>query len=113
MQKQFAQWASVISHATGHPMMTAVAVMLILVWFSTGPYFGWSELWHLLINSPTTVITFLMVFVIQNQQRRSEAAIQAKLDCIIEALDKASNQLIGVEEKTEDEIQQLRPTADR
>src|SRR5690242_16340291 len=81
--------------------------MLILVWAVTGPYFGFSDTWQLVINTGTTIVTFLMVFLIQNTQNRDGAAIQAKLDELIRA-SAAQNRYIGIEQLTEEELDELR-----
>lgn len=82
--------------------------MIVLAWGVTGPVFNFSETWQLVINTGTTIITFLMVFLIQSSQNRDGLAIQVKLDEIIKATKGARNELSGIEEKTEDEIKRLR-----
>jgi low affinity Fe/Cu permease len=81
---------------------------LIVVWFVTGPIFSFSSTWQLVINTATTIITFLMVFLIQNSQNRDGLAIQAKLDELVRATGTARNELIDVESKTEKEINEIR-----
>jgi low affinity Fe/Cu permease len=102
---QFAKWAS---HHTGHPVAFAVAVALIIVWLVTGPLFGFSDTWQLIINTGTTIITFLMVFLIQHTQNRDTGAMQAKLDELIRAIDGAHNALLDLEELDDGEIERIR-----
>ena len=79
-----------------------------MVWGITGPIFGWSDTWQLVINTGTTIVTFLMVFLIQNSQNRDAAAMQAKLDELIRALRDAREQFIGIEHLPETEIEEIR-----
>lgn len=97
-----------ISKATGHPWVFAASFALIIGWAAVGPWFGWSDSHSLFINTATTIITFLMVFVLQNSQNRDSAAIQAKLDELIRAVDKARNEFIGLDEQPSDAIQRAR-----
>ena len=92
----------------GRPTTFAVAVAAILVWGLSGPLFGWSDTWQLVINTGTTIVTFLMVFLIQNAQNRDGAAIQAKLDELIRAVSHARNEFIGIEHLTEVELDEIR-----
>jgi low affinity Fe/Cu permease len=92
----------------GHPTAFVLAVLVLLVWAVTGPIFGWSDTWQLIINTGTTIVTFLMVFLIQNTQNRDNEAIQLKLDELIRATKRARNSLLDLEEATEDEIKELR-----
>ena len=85
-----------------------LSVLIIAVWLVSGPLFRFSDTWQLIINTATTIVTFLMVFLIQNAQNRTSDALQIKLDEIIRALEGAHNALLGLEELTDDEIQQLR-----
>jgi low affinity Fe/Cu permease len=102
--RKFTLFAKAISHLTGTPAMFAVAVGVVVVWAVTGPVFDYSDTWQLVINTGTTIITFLMVFLIQNTQNRDSEAMQVKLDELIRVLDKADNSLLDVEEKEEEEI---------
>lgn len=107
LSKRFTEFASKVAHATGRPSTFAICAVLVLVWAATGPLFGFSEAWQLVINTGTTIVTFLMVFLIQNTQNRDGAAIQAKLDELIRT-GAAQNRYIGIETLTEDELTELR-----
>jgi low affinity Fe/Cu permease len=102
--RKFTLFAKAISHMAGTPTMFAVAVCVVIVWAATGPVFEYSDTWQLVINTGTTIITFLMVFLIQNTQNRDSEAMQVKLDELIRVLDKADNALLDVENKEEEEI---------
>ncbi|MCY7271441.1 MAG: low affinity iron permease family protein [Sphingomonas bacterium] len=104
----FEHVASRVSAAAGRPMAFALALSIIIVWGLSGPLFGWSDTWQLVINTGTTIVTFLMVFLIQNAQNRDAAAIQAKLDEVIRAIDSARNQFIGIEHLSEEQLQRIR-----
>lgn len=103
----FTVFASTIARAAGRPATFAVGLIVILVWAVSGPMFGFSDTWQLIINTGTTIVTFLMVFLIQNTQNRDGAAIQAKLDELIRA-SAAHNRYIGIESLTEEELTDLR-----
>jgi low affinity Fe/Cu permease len=107
ISKGFSDFATHFAHATGRPLTFVLAVALILLWAATGPWFSYSETWQLIINTGTTIVTFLMVFLIQNTQNRDGAAIQAKLDELIRA-SAAQNRYIGIEHLTEQEVNELR-----
>ena len=92
----------------GQPAAFILATLAIIVWGVTGPLFHYSDTWQLVVNTATTIVTFLMVFLIQNTQNRDAAAMQAKLDELIRAMDAARGQFIGIEHKTDREIQQIR-----
>jgi low affinity Fe/Cu permease len=97
-----------IATAAGQPMTFTVAVALILIWALTGPVFHYSDTWQLIVNTATTIITFLMVFLIQNSQNRDGAAIQAKLDELLRAVEDAREQFIGIEHLTDQQIEEVR-----
>ena len=107
MGRLFAHIASRIASAAGQPAAFIIALSIIIVWGVTGPLFGWSDTWQLVINTGTTIVTFLMVFLIQNAQNRDAAAIQAKLDEMIRSLDGARNQFIGIEHLTERQLETI------
>ena len=113
MRKFFNLCATKISSAAGQPLTFIVAVTVILVWAVTGPVFHYSDTWQLIINTGTTIITFLMVFLIQNSQNRDAAAMQAKLDELLRAVDKAREQFIGIEHLTDQQIELLRAALER
>ena len=112
LDRLFASFANRTSHACGHPFTFVGAVGLVLVWAATGPAFHYSETWQLVINTGTTIITFLMVFLIQNTQNRDNAALQAKVDEII-LTSKADNQYIGIEKLTDAELSALQSSCAR
>src|SRR5215212_10248840 len=103
--KNFAKWTA---HVTGHPLAFVVAVAVIVIWALTGPLFGFSDTWQLVINTGTTIVTFLMVFLIQNTQNRDTGAIQTKLDELIRAIEGAHNALLDLEELDDAEIEHIR-----
>ena len=97
-----------ISTAAGQPLSFIAALLIIIVWGVTGPLFHFSDTWQLVVNTGTTIITFLMVFLIQNSQNRDGAAMQAKLDELLRAVDKAREQFIGIEHLTDKQIEEIR-----
>ncbi|QSR19605.1 low affinity iron permease family protein [Novosphingobium sp. KA1] len=108
MNRLFTNIATRIANAAGQPLTFTLALLLIAVWAVTGPVFEYSDTWQLIINTGTTIVTFLMVFLIQNSQNRDAAAMQAKLDEMIRALDKAREQFIGIEHLTASQVEDIR-----
>jgi len=102
---RFAKWTA---RMTGKPLTFAIAVAIILVWAITGPLFHFSDTWQLVINTGTTIITFLMVFLIQNTQNRDSEALQVKLDELIRATKGAHTVLLDLEELEEEELDKIR-----
>jgi low affinity Fe/Cu permease len=107
VSRLFSVCASAVAHATGKPLSFAICLGIVVVWAASGPLFGFSDTWQLVINTGTTIITFLMVFLIQNTQNRDGAAIQAKLDELISS-SAAQNSFVGIEHLTEEELEELR-----
>jgi len=105
MFSRFAHWAS---HQAGRAYAFASAILVILLWAITGPLFGYSDTWQLVINTGTTIITFLMVFLIQNTQNRDTQAIQLKLDELIRATQDARNNLMNLEDRSDAELEHLK-----
>ncbi|WP_036241919.1 low affinity iron permease family protein [Mesorhizobium sp. STM 4661] len=112
MEKLFTGMANRVAHLAGLPLTFAFCCLIILVWATSGPVFGFSDTWQLVINTGTTIITFLMVFLIQNTQNRDGAAIQAKLDELIR-VGKGHNHFIGIEHLTETEVEEIRDKCER
>ena len=106
----FTRLTKTTAHAAGRPLTFVVAVTLIVVWAVTGPLFGFSDTWQLVINTATTIITFLMVFLIQSTQNRDGEAVQVKLDEIIRAIGNAKNELLDLEELEEKDLDRIRET---
>ena len=103
----FSRFARVMSKMLGHPLAFGLAVLIIIVWAASGPIFQFSNTWQLVINTGTTIITFLMVFLIQNAQNRDSAAVQVKLDELIRAIKGADNSILNTENLTEGDLQEL------
>lgn len=108
MDKLFTRIATLIAGWAGQPMTFLLALATIVVWGVSGPLFGFSDTWQLVINTGTTIVTFLMVFLIQNSQNRDAAAMQAKLDELIRAIEHARGQFIGIEHLTDAQIEAIR-----
>ena len=107
MYDAFRRFAHRVSISVGAPWAFALALAIVLVWALTGPVFGFSDTWQLVINTGTTVITFLMVFVIQNTQNRESQVIQLKLDELIRAVEQARNELVDMEDLSDEELHRL------
>jgi len=108
MKKLFDTFSTKVTNAAGSPIAFISAFLIIIVWSITGPVFGFSDSWQLVINTGTTIITFLMVFVIQQAQNKDTKAMHLKLNELIACNRKASNRLIDIEDLTGDEIQVLK-----
>jgi low affinity Fe/Cu permease len=109
MQKNiFGRFASAIANASGHPAGFALALLVIVIWGVSGPYFHYSDTWQLVINTGTTIVTFLMVFLIQNTQNRDSKAMQIKLDELIRSMEGAHNALLDLEELSEADLVHIR-----
>ena len=104
----FSQFSHVVAAVAGKPVTFAAAATLIVLWAISGPLFGFSETWQLVVNTATTIITFLMVFVLQNTQNRDGEAVQAKLDELIYALKDADNDFVAAEKLSDTELHELR-----
>jgi low affinity Fe/Cu permease len=107
LTQHFSQFAHAISLWTGHPVAFLLAVAVVIVWAATGPLFGYSDTWQLVINTGTTIVTFLMVFLIQNTQNRDTMAIQLKLSELVLAMKGAENRFAAIEDLTDDELKVL------
>ncbi len=105
--KFFARFARSMSKMLGHPIAFGVAVLVIVVWAVTGPLFHFNDTWQLVINTGTTIITFLMVFLIQNAQNRDSEAVHLKLDELIRAIKSADNSILDTENLSEQDLKQL------
>ena len=104
MRKAFTQFANKVSEWAGSPYAFFICVFFVVAWSLTGPLFGFSDTWQLVINTSTTIVTFLMVFLIQNTQNRDNGALHAKLDELIRAMVDADNEYIGIEHLTDMEL---------
>jgi low affinity Fe/Cu permease len=103
----FGRIANSTAHAMGKPITFLIACALVVVWAATGPMFGYSDTWQLVINTSTTIVTFLMVFLIQNTQNRDTMALQLKLSELILAVQDAENRFAEAEDLTEEELEKL------
>ncbi len=104
---RFSSFAQKTALWTGHPVAFLLAVAVIVVWVVTGPMFNYSDTWQLVINTSTTIVTFLMVFLIQNTQNRDTLAIQLKLSELVLAMKEADNEFASIEDLTDEELQEL------
>jgi len=107
LHDRFSKFAQEISHATGHPVAFVLAVTVVLVWGVTGPLFGFSDTWQLVINTGTTIVTFLMVFLIQNTQNRDTLALQLKLSELVLSQKGAHNSFVDLENLSDAELQRI------
>jgi low affinity Fe/Cu permease len=110
--RAFTDFAGAVSKWTGRPLAFILCCALVVVWAASGPLFGFSDTWQLVINTTTTIVTFLMVFLIQNTQNRDNAAIQAKLDEIIRTSD-SDNKFIGIEHLSDEELEKILEDVER
>ena len=106
----FTRLTKATAHITGRPITFLLATLTIVLWGVTGPLFAFSDTWQLVINTSTTIITFLMVFLIQSTQNRDAEAVQVKLDEIIRSIEGAKNELLDLEELEESELDRIRET---
>ena len=108
LDRFFTGFASRVASIVGQPAAFVAAFVIVLVWAVSGPMFGFSDTWQLVINTGTTIVTFLIVFLIQNSQNRDAAAMQAKLDELLRADSKARGAFIGIEHLTDNQIEEIR-----
>ncbi len=108
LSRWFNAFSTSVTHLTGRPAAFILACLVIIIWGFTGPLFDFSDTWQLVINTGTTIITFLMVFVIQQSQNKDTRAVQLKLNELIACNERASNRLIVVEDLTEEELEVLK-----
>jgi low affinity Fe/Cu permease len=106
LSDRFRAWSDAITRAVGTPWAMVAALAIVVVWFVTGPIFGFSDTWQLVINTGTTIVTFLMVFAIQTSQNRESTALHLKIDELIRAHPSARNRLMGEELATEAEVEE-------
>jgi low affinity Fe/Cu permease len=107
MKDIFRKFAQAASHAVGSPWAFILAALIIIVWGATGPLFGYSDTWQLVINTGTTIITFLMVFLIQNTQNRDAKAIHLKLDELLKGVTGARTGMVDLEDLSDEELEKL------
>ncbi len=113
MEQFFSRVATKCATASGHPYAFVLAALSMVLWAASGVIFDWSDTWQLIVNTGTSVVTFMAVFVIQNSQNRDGAAIQAKLDEVLRAMPKAREEFIGIEHMTEAQICAIRAALER
>ena len=108
ISSRFAEWSSAAAHGVGRPWAFLAAVAVVVIWGVSGPLFHFSDAWQLVINTGTTIVTFLMVFLIQNAQNRDTQAIQLKLDELIRATEGAHNRLMALENQSEETLAEVK-----
>jgi low affinity Fe/Cu permease len=113
MRNVFRKFAQAISHAVGSPWAFIIAVLIIVVWAAIGPLFGYSDTWQLVINTGTTIVTFLMVFLIQNTQNRDAKAFHLKLDELLKGVKGARTSLVDLEDLSDEELEDLKKYYER
>jgi low affinity Fe/Cu permease len=113
LDRFFTRISTWIADAAGQPATFSLALMVVIVWAITGPMFRFSETWQLVINTGTTIVTFLMVFLIQNSANRDTASMQAKLDELLRAVEGARERFIGIEHLTSSEVEAVRRELER
>jgi low affinity Fe/Cu permease len=113
MDRIFTRIANRCAQIMGQPAAFIISVLLIVLWATSGPFLHYSDTWQLIVNTATTVLTFLAVFLIQNSQNRDGAAMQAKLDEILRALDNAREEFVGIEHLTDAQICQIRDALEK
>lgn len=106
--KPFAKFSRLTADYSGHPSAFLIAFGLVMIWLITGPFFAYSDTWQLVMNTISSIVTFIMVFLIQNTQNRDSAALQIKLDELIRAHEGAHNVLLDLEELTQDQIDAIK-----
>jgi low affinity Fe/Cu permease len=107
LNELFSRFAQATAHYTGHPAVFLIAVTIVIIWAVTGPLFNYSDTWQLVINTGTTIVTFLMVFLIQNTQNRDAMAFQLKLSELVLAMKGAENRFASIEDLSDDELLRL------
>lgn len=108
MNRVFTHIAQWVANQAGHPHSFILAAVIVIAWGVSGPIFGFSDTWQLVINTGTTIVTFLMVFLIQNSQNRDTRALHLKLDELIRVTSSAQNSFINLEDRTEQELEELK-----
>jgi len=107
LNNEFAHMAQTVATWTGHPLSFLTAALVVIAWIVTGPLFGYSDTWQLVINTGTTIVTFLMVFLIQNTQNRDMMAVQLKLTELVLAMKNAENRFASIEDLSDEELAEL------
>ncbi len=113
LSQTFTRFATKAASYAGRPATFVAAASVVVVWAASGPFVGFGETWQLVINTGTTIVTFLMVFLVQNSQNRDSAAMQAKLDELLRAVKDARSEFIGIEHLTDEEIEEIRKELER